>query len=109
MREGVSIAMESRQRKSSDTDKNSKAGDRKLARAIIISGIRDLGLGRLEDIPSHREWRRTLVYVFACKDTGWSKDWIDSIFDAVEDLHLDKDSVRKDVTKQCVLLLRKLD
>ena len=101
--------MESRQRKSQNENTNSKTGIRNLSRAILVSGIRDLGFGDIAGVPESRRWRRTLADVFACQDRGWDPVWIDSIFSAVEDLHRGDASVRKDVTAQCVRLLKALD
>jgi hypothetical protein len=68
-----------------------------------------MGLGDLAGVLESRLWRRTLIFVFACQDSGWDKSWIESIFSSVEDLHRGDASVRKEVTNQCVYLLKYLD
>ena len=53
-------------------------------------------------------WWSSNLFVRTCELSGWSPDWISSLFDAVDALRLDPPSVRKSVTTECVRLLKTL-
>jgi hypothetical protein len=43
-----------------------------------------------------------------CYFAGWDRDWIESIFNSVEDLHREPDWVRRNITKDSIRILKKM-
>ena len=100
--------MEFRQGEPEDPNPDTSDGFRLLYRNIISSALRELGLGDLSGVPVSRNWRDSPLFDEACCGADWGKDWIESIFIAIEDLHTDNDVVRQKLTRESVRLLREL-
>ena len=96
--------MESRQGEPEGQDQNPGTGDRQLARGVIISALRDLG-GSRDEVTA---WWSSDLFVETCELSGWSPDWVSSLFDAVDALRFDTAEVCKSVTAECVRLLKVL-
>ncbi len=100
--------MESRQREPKGSDQGEATGGRLLHRNIIISALKDLGLGDIREVFISREWRHSPAFRQCCDGADWDHEWIESVFCAVEDLHREHGAVRTKLTKDSVALLRKV-
>ena len=100
--------MESRQGKSESKDSREVTGRRHLCRAVIVQALRDLGRGNLEEVVSSRSWRKDGNFNLICDGAAWDRAWVDELFDSIECLHSQPESVRNGITLQCIRLLKGL-
>ena len=100
--------MESGQGKPKSSSSSSSDNGRLLYRHLIISALKDLGCGGVNALIDFRQWKTLGLLDEYCYFAGWDRDWIESIFNSVEDLHREPDWVRRNITKDSIRILKKM-
>lgn len=101
--------MESRSKNSESEDPAENVGSRRLARSVIVQAIRDLGSASVpSEIINSRLWRKTEAYRRICEISQWDPEWLDNLFEAIENLWTKDASLRREIASQCVALLKKV-
>ena len=80
-------------------------GIRKLCRAVIVRALRDLGRGVETERREVWGWVNSSGFEQIRGWARWDDDWLLDVFLGV--YHLNK-SVREEVTRECVLMLKSL-
>lgn len=80
-------------------------GARKLCKVVVVKALRDMGSG--PDIEREKVWSWVNSHGFEemCSWAGWGEDWIADLFSSV--YHLSP-SVRRPITRDCVVMLKRL-
>ena len=95
--------MESGQRESQMLDPGDEPGLRKLARAVIVGALKDLGAGSSLDKERVSRWIHTEQFVGMCSLLGWSAAWVAEVFQRIDEL---EGKARRGVSDQCVHMLK---
>ena len=87
------------------------AGYRRLARAIIIQSLRDLGGAEISGFHTGPQRDSVLTFLFStsfdemCVLAGWECDWLLDVFKSIDRLG---DGVKVRITREAVELIRGL-
>ena len=93
-----------------DTDLD-VAGVKRLARAVIVQAIRDLGGVDISGLPQGPQRDDVLTFIFSpnfdviSELAGWEGEWLLDVFKSVDNL---ADSVKRGITRQTVTIMRDL-
>ena len=91
-----------------DTDIDT-AGAKRLARAVILQALRDLGGVDISGLPQGPQRDDVLTFVFSpsfsvlSQLAGWEGEWLVDVFKSVDKL---ADSVKRGITRQTVSMMR---
>ena len=76
---------------------------RRLCRAVIVQGCRDLGSGTIKDGEDIEEWIHSENFEMLCEFSGWEDAWVREMFEGILSMNR---NVRCVIAKQCAKLLK---
>jgi hypothetical protein len=74
-----------------------------LYRAVLMGALRDIGYGKQAEVEAVMEWVSSDSFEVCCDLANWESDWVKQIMVSSS---LIGDSIRKQVVKECMDMLR---
>lgn len=96
--EGGDVHLESGSNQSTYEDPSEILNYRRICRAVIIQGCRDLGSGIIKDGQDIKEWIKSENFEMLCEFSGWEEAWVREMFEGL--LAMNR-NVRYSIAKQC--------
>ena len=91
------------------SDTSEKAGDRHLARGVLIRAIRDLGGGGEAEVPGIVSFVFSDSFESMCGDADWDPSWLRDVFKSMIGMAREARETRMSVAKEVAHLLSKME
>ena len=75
----------------------------RMYRDVITHAIRDVGCGNERERSEVFRWLNKNSFCVCCEIASWSEDWVKELLKSIDSM---PDSVRKDITKSCMEMLK---